>query len=58
MMQLVRDLPEPDGYFLALAAQPPMVQALWSTACELRMATPATRCGSSAGKVIPAEDLG
>ncbi len=37
MMGLLLDLPEPDGYFRALADQPTMAQALWSTVRELRM---------------------
>src|ERR1700720_2222100 len=38
IMRLLLDLPEPDGYFRALADQPTMAQALWSTVRELRMA--------------------
>ena len=38
MMRLLLDLPEEDGYFRALADQPTMAQALWSTVRELRMA--------------------
>ncbi len=38
MMRLLLDLPEQDGYFRALADQPTMAQALWSTVRELRMA--------------------
>src|SRR5207247_434008 len=38
MMRLLLDLPEPDGYFRALADQPTMAQALWSTVRDLRMA--------------------
>jgi len=38
MMRLMLGLPEPDGYFRALADQPTMAQAVWSTMRELRMA--------------------
>jgi ATP-dependent helicase/nuclease subunit B len=38
MMRLLLSLPEPDGYFRALATQPQMALALWSTVQELRMA--------------------
>src|SRR5882762_6721144 len=38
IMRLLLDLPEWDGYFRALADQPTMAQALWSTVRELRMA--------------------
>ena len=38
IMRLLLDLPEEGGYFRALADQPTMAQALWSTVRELRMA--------------------
>jgi hypothetical protein len=38
IMRLLLELPTSDGYFRALADQPTMAQALWSTLRELRMA--------------------
>ena len=38
IMRLLLELPEKNGYFRPLAAQPAMAQALWSTIRELRMA--------------------
>lgn len=38
MMRLLLDLPEEGGYFRALADQPTMAEALWTTVCELRLA--------------------
>src|SRR5688572_32266321 len=38
IMRLLLELPTPDGYFRALADQPTLAQALWSTVRELRMA--------------------
>ena len=37
IMRLLLDLPQEGGYFRALADQPPMAEALWSTIRELRM---------------------
>jgi ATP-dependent helicase/nuclease subunit B len=38
MMRLMLDLPRESGYFRALADQPTLAEALWSTIRELRMA--------------------
>jgi len=47
IMRLLLDLPEKDGYFRSLAEQPTMVQALWITVRELRMA------GVHAQQIVP-----